>query len=227
MLTNRVLVRRARAARSLPRALGLVTLPHPVTSSRNTRMISSPAHKSRLQGTRAPAIQALGTPLEPFKTHPPSTYLGSPRVHSFYDEPSATWTFVTADPETRKAIVIDPVLDYDPSAGKVFQKSVKGLAAFLQREGYEVVRICETHVHADHLTGAYALKTVSRRMCKRGRMSLDSLLRCSQNTHQSTSELASSTFRRDLLPCTVSSETSSSMHSTDTCMTGRALTSAV
>ena len=129
-------------------------------------MISSPVQESRLQGSRASVTQAFGPPLEPFKTHPPSSYPGSPLVHSFYDDPSATWTFVTADPKTRKAIVIDPVLDYDLSAGKVSQKSTKGLAAFLQREEYEVVRICETHVHADHLTGAYALKTVSHTMSK-------------------------------------------------------------
>lgn len=164
MIVIRILARRVRAARSLRRASGPAALPHPVIPSRNTRMISSPVQESRLQGSRASVTQAFGPPLEPFKTHPPSSYPGSPLVHSFYDDPSATWTFVTADPKTRKAIVIDPVLDYDLSAGKVSQKSTKGLAAFLQREEYEVVRICETHVHADHLTGAYALKTVSHKM---------------------------------------------------------------
>ena len=160
MIISRVLTRRARVARSLPREYSLASL-LPITTVCIPRMTSSPQQQTRLQSTSTPpAAQAFGMPLEPFKTHVPSSYPGSPRVHSFYDDPSSTWTFVIADPKTRKAIVIDPVLDYDSSAGKVSQKSVKGLAAFLQREGYEVARICETHVHADHLTGAHALKTV-------------------------------------------------------------------
>lgn len=100
--------------------------------------------------------------LQPFKTHQPTSFPGSPKIHSFYDDPTATWTFVVADPATSEAIIVDPVLDFDPVSGRISQKSVKGLAGFVQKEGYRVVRICETHVHADHLTGAYALKQVSR-----------------------------------------------------------------
>lgn len=57
--------------------------------------------------------------------------------------------------------MIDPVLEYDPSSGTVGTTSVKGLVSFIKREGYEVKRIIETHVHADHATGARALKSVS------------------------------------------------------------------
>ncbi|KAJ9107334.1 hypothetical protein QFC21_000784 [Naganishia friedmannii] len=96
--------------------------------------------------------------LQPYKTHQPTSFPGSPRIHSFYDDPTATWTFVVADPATLEAIIVDPVLDFDPVSGRISQKSVQGLAGFVQKEGYKVVRICETHVHADHLTGAYALK---------------------------------------------------------------------
>jgi hypothetical protein len=163
MIVGRRLIGRSGIARVLPRAIGFTPLHIVATQNRKTIMQPTSLLGFRLQSTSSNSgSQSFGTALEPFKTHPPSSYPGSPTVHSFYDDPSATWTFVTADPKTRKAIVVDPVLDYEPSSGKISQKSVKGLAAFLKGEGYEVVRICETHVHADHLTGAYALKTVSR-----------------------------------------------------------------
>jgi glyoxylase-like metal-dependent hydrolase (beta-lactamase superfamily II) len=99
--------------------------------------------------------------LSPFDTQQPSGQ-GSPVVHCFYDNSTATWTYIVADPETKKAVIIDSVLDYDPASGKIAMDSVKGLVAFVQEQGYEVERIMETHVHADHLTGAVALKEVSQ-----------------------------------------------------------------
>jgi len=86
----------------------------------------------------------------------------SPLVHSFWDDPTSTFTFVVVCPKTQEAFIIDPVLDFDLASGKISQRSVRGLAAFTRDQGYKVVRIIETHVHADHLTGAYALKQVSR-----------------------------------------------------------------
>lgn len=153
---------RRQAARLLSRTINLRPFFRLAATTRacpTRRMLNTISSMTPVAGSRsAPPPIAL----QPFKTHPPSAYPGSPRVHSFYDDPTATWTFVVADSDSRKAIVVDPVLDYDPSAGRISQKSVKGLAAFLQQEGYTVERICETHVHADHLTGAYALKNVSR-----------------------------------------------------------------
>ncbi len=57
-------------------------------------------------------------------------------------------------------MIIDPVLDFDPASGKVQTTSVQQIVAFVQQEGLQVTRIIETHVHADHLTGAYSLKQV-------------------------------------------------------------------
>lgn len=159
---------RAQASRLLPRARHLPSALRLATGTRRPDIFrhswkhGRPHTTSAAMSTSVPPSIPQHVPLQPFKTHQPSSYPGSPRVHSFYDDPTATWTFLTADPVSRKAIVIDPVLDYEPSAGRISQKSVKGLAAFLQQERYTVVRICETHVHADHLTGAYALKNVSQ-----------------------------------------------------------------
>ena len=44
---------------------------------------------------------------------------GKPIVHAFFDEPTNTISYLVADPATGQAAVIDPVLDYDHSAGEV------------------------------------------------------------------------------------------------------------
>lgn len=58
-------------------------------------------------------------------------------------------------------MIIDPVLDYDQASGGTSMTTAQGLAAFTRDAQYEVVRVMETHVHADHATAAFALKTVS------------------------------------------------------------------
>lgn len=91
-------------------------------------------------------------------TAEPGSLEDSPLVHAFFDKATSTWTYIVVDPATKEAVVIDTVLEYDPVSGKVGTTSVQGLAAFLKQNGYEVTRIIETHVHADHATGALALK---------------------------------------------------------------------
>lgn len=84
-------------------------------------------------------------------------------MHAFFDNPTSTWTFVVADPDTKDAFVIDSVLEFDPASGRIGTKAARGLAAFVQEKGYTIIRIMDTHVHADHATGALALKQVRRR----------------------------------------------------------------
>jgi glyoxylase-like metal-dependent hydrolase (beta-lactamase superfamily II) len=42
-----------------------------------------------------------------------------PTIRAFFDEPTNTVSYLVADPETRRAAVIDPVLDYDHIAAKL------------------------------------------------------------------------------------------------------------
>ncbi|GJN94741.1 hypothetical protein Rhopal_007833-T1 [Rhodotorula paludigena] len=99
-------------------------------------------------------------PLVPFRTHtpaptaPPST----PLVHTFYHDPTATWTYVLVCPRTRACAIVDSALDYDPSTQRISTESADGLLAFFEHEQYTVVRILETHAHADHLTAARYLQ---------------------------------------------------------------------
>lgn len=108
----------------------------------------------------AAAVHAATTPpLQPFSTHQP-TGPSSPLVHSFFDKSTSTWTYLVVDPSSGHAAIIDSVLEYDCASSTVGMESVKGLLAFVREKGYQIEKIMETHVHADHLTGAHVLKQV-------------------------------------------------------------------
>lgn len=81
-----------------------------------------------------------------------------PLIHSFFDTPTNTVTYLVADQATKRAAVIDPVFDYDHKSGKA---SVESAALVLKKahdEGFTIDWILETHVHADHLSGAPYIK---------------------------------------------------------------------
>ena len=77
-----------------------------------------------------------------------------PDVKAFFDEATFTVTYVVSDPETRKAAVIDPVLDFDPASGRTATRSADEVIDYARQQDFDVDWILETHVHADHLSGA-------------------------------------------------------------------------
>ena len=79
-------------------------------------------------------------------------------VEPLYDPRTSTLTYVVSDPATHDAIVIDPVLDYDPAAGATWTESADRVSAYLRREGLRLHHVLETHAHADHLSGAQLLR---------------------------------------------------------------------
>jgi len=83
---------------------------------------------------------------------------GRPDIHAFFDEPTNTVTYIVADPVTRQAAVIDPVLDYDANSGTVDTRSVNAVMRFADARGYAIVWTLETHAHADHLSGSPYIK---------------------------------------------------------------------
>jgi glyoxylase-like metal-dependent hydrolase (beta-lactamase superfamily II) len=83
---------------------------------------------------------------------------GKPIIRAFFDEPTNTVSYIVADPATREAVVIDPVLDYDPNSGAVDTRSVEAILRATKDHGYSVVWTLETHAHADHLSGSPYIK---------------------------------------------------------------------
>jgi len=81
-----------------------------------------------------------------------------PVIRAFFDPPTHTISYLVADPATRKAAVIDPVLDYDPASGTVDVRSVNAILAAAREQDLDIVWALETHAHADHLSGAPYIK---------------------------------------------------------------------
>ncbi|AGH94486.1 MBL fold metallo-hydrolase [Pseudobdellovibrio exovorus] len=81
-----------------------------------------------------------------------------PVVKEFFDKATWTLTYVVYDPDTRDALVIDPVWDYDPAASKMSQDSAAEVLNFIQAQNLQVHYILETHAHADHVSGSQVLK---------------------------------------------------------------------
>jgi glyoxylase-like metal-dependent hydrolase (beta-lactamase superfamily II) len=61
---------------------------------------------------------------------------------------------VVVDPASKRAAVIDPVLDFDLASGRTSTASADQVLGFIADNDLGVDWILETHVHADHLTGA-------------------------------------------------------------------------
>lgn len=77
-----------------------------------------------------------------------------PDVHCFFHEPTFTASYVVSDPATKRAAIIDSVLDFDQAAGRTSTASADAIAEYVERQQLTVDWLLETHVHADHLSAA-------------------------------------------------------------------------
>ena len=68
-------------------------------------------------------------------------------LRQLFDSQSGTYTYLLADSEAREAVLIDPVYE-----------QVRRDAALLAELGLTLLYTLETHVHADHVTGAWLLR---------------------------------------------------------------------
>ncbi len=78
----------------------------------------------------------------------------APDITAFFDEATNSVSYLVADPGSRAAAVIDPVLDFDPSSGTVSTRSADRILAAADEQGLGIAWVLETHVHADHLSAA-------------------------------------------------------------------------
>jgi glyoxylase-like metal-dependent hydrolase (beta-lactamase superfamily II) len=79
-------------------------------------------------------------------------------TQGFFDARTGTVSYVVHDPATRRAAVIDPVLDFDAKSGRTSTASADALIRHVDDHALGVDWILETHVHADHLSAAQYLK---------------------------------------------------------------------
>ena len=64
-----------------------------------------------------------------------------------FDENSSTYTYLIASKKGREAIIIDPVIE-----------NVERYIELLKEFDLKLVKVIDTHIHADHITGASKLK---------------------------------------------------------------------
>ncbi|MBL4739405.1 MAG: MBL fold metallo-hydrolase [SAR86 cluster bacterium] len=80
-------------------------------------------------------------------------------LKAFFHKATNTITYVVFDPVHKKSVIIDSVLDYDPSSGTTSTFAADEVISFIQEQNLENLWILETHVHADHLSAAPYLKS--------------------------------------------------------------------
>ena len=67
-----------------------------------------------------------------------------------FDTKTSTYTYLIASAKGREAIIIDPVLE-----------NVEDYISMLKQLDLKLVKVIDTHIHADHITGASKLKQVT------------------------------------------------------------------
>lgn len=82
---------------------------------------------------------------------------GSPDIAAFHDRATGSWQYVASDPASGAAVIIDPVLDFDPAAGATWTDSADEILGYVSREGLSVAWVLDTHPHADHISAAHYL----------------------------------------------------------------------
>ncbi|HRE43855.1 MAG TPA: MBL fold metallo-hydrolase [Terricaulis sp.] len=84
--------------------------------------------------------------------------MARPHVRAFFHEPTNTVSYLVWDAASKRAAIIDSVLDFDQASGRTSAESAEDLLAAVAEEGLSVDWLLETHAHADHLSAAPFLK---------------------------------------------------------------------
>ena len=68
-----------------------------------------------------------------------------------FDQKSSTYTYLIASAKGREALIIDPVIE-----------NVDNYIKLLNEFDLKLVKVIDTHIHADHVTGAAKLKDITK-----------------------------------------------------------------
>jgi glyoxylase-like metal-dependent hydrolase (beta-lactamase superfamily II) len=81
-----------------------------------------------------------------------------PTVRTFFDPASCTATHLVADPASRAAAIVDPVLDFEPRGARLSTTSADAVLEAVREQGLDLCWVLETHAHADHLSAAHYIR---------------------------------------------------------------------
>ena len=68
-----------------------------------------------------------------------------------FDSKSSTYTYLISSGKGREALIIDPVIE-----------NVTEYISLLKELDLKLVKVIDTHIHADHVTGASKLKDITK-----------------------------------------------------------------
>ena len=84
-----------------------------------------------------------------------------PSVQAFFDNATNTVSYIVHDPATKKAAIIDPVLDFTLRNGRIATSSADAMLETAAAQGLEISYLLETHAHADHLSAAHHMRELT------------------------------------------------------------------
>ena len=95
---------------------------------------------------------------QPIVRHSPSTGAHSPDVWGIYEPDTGSIQYICADPATKKAALIDVVLNFDPASFATDTRSMDQVLDLVKEQGLSVEWVLDTHPHADHAMASARLK---------------------------------------------------------------------
>ena len=81
------------------------------------------------------------------------------KVKSFYHDNTYTWTHLVICNKTNCAVLIDPVLDYNPNNANTSTEFIDKILFYISSKKLQLKNVMETHAHADHLSSAIYVNT--------------------------------------------------------------------
>ncbi len=90
--------------------------------------------------------------------HSPSRGAGSPDVWGIYEPDTGSIQYICADPETKKAALIDVVWNFDPKHYRLSTGSMDQVLDLVKENGLTVEWVLDTHPHADHMMASAQLR---------------------------------------------------------------------
>jgi glyoxylase-like metal-dependent hydrolase (beta-lactamase superfamily II) len=81
------------------------------------------------------------------------------QIKALYHESTGTLTYIVWDEQTRDALIIDSVMDFDPVRVSISTDALQSLYTEVESRQLCVQAVIDTHAHADHLSGMAEVKT--------------------------------------------------------------------